>query len=342
MEKFEKILNLFIKNPYNNIELSTNFQINFQKKFLTILILTPVLSILFSLIGYFSISEKIYNDYENFSQFYFLYYFYSYLFLLIPTFYFFTLWNYFNIKYKLLKLRKFALYFLFGFTIIILLFPFSLLFIIENIETITIITYYTIGILLFIIYYYHYYKKWLESIFSENYSKYKKIVLKQNFSEDSLSGKFQLELRKIKKPFLTKRSKRILKTAWSEKIINEYTWLILKLNLGKYMLKNIFNILIFFSLFPVYAYPVCNGVILDALLSLDRYVKEDNNVYFCRGSAWIGGGRQVIKLKDVDIDTFEILDFDFAKDKNFIYEGGFKREYDLNVYNIVAVDSFNA
>jgi len=203
VEKFEKILNLFIKNPYNNIELSTNFQINFQKKFLTILILTPVLSILFSLIGYFSISEKIYNDYENFSQFYFLYYFYSYLFLLIPTFYFFTLWNYFNIKYKLLKLRKFALYFLFGFTIIILLFPFSLLFIIENIETITIITYYTIGILLFIIYYYHYYKKWLESIFSENYSKYKKIVLKQNFSEDSLSGKFQLELRKIKKPFLT-------------------------------------------------------------------------------------------------------------------------------------------
>jgi len=79
MEKFEKILSLFIKNPYSNIELSDSFKANFKNRFFTIFYILPINIIIISLMGYFQVSEKINDSINDFNQFSFLMYFYKYL-----------------------------------------------------------------------------------------------------------------------------------------------------------------------------------------------------------------------------------------------------------------------
>ncbi|RYA23936.1 hypothetical protein CRU96_05875, partial [Malaciobacter halophilus] len=66
--------------------------------------------------------------------------------------------------------------------------------------------YYLTAIILFIIYYFYYKRKWQKNIFIDNYINYKKEIFKLNFPENSLNGKFQLDLKESKKekPIFTK------------------------------------------------------------------------------------------------------------------------------------------
>lgn len=206
MEKFEYILSKFIKNPYSNIKITNSFNINFRYRFFLIFYLFPLMVIIFSLAGYFTISIAIDENYLNFSQFYFLELVYKYLFCIIPIFYIISIKNYFHIKYKVLGLRTILFSFAVSFFILLIFFPFSLLFIIQDIKPNTIYIYYSTAIILFIIYYFDYKKRWIKHIFINNYSKYKKEILKPTFPEDSMIGKFNLDLKENenKKPIFTK------------------------------------------------------------------------------------------------------------------------------------------
>ena len=207
MEKFETILAKFVKNPYINIQLSKGFLNAFKQSIFIQLLLLPFLIV-------FLLGMSIWGIYTSLkfdlSTYYSDLVIFNYLYIIIlfssVVYYFILIKDYFHLKYKLSSFKKFFLKYGFYFVILLQLFSLSLLFIIKNIKPTTIYLYYTTAIILFIIYYFYYKKKWLKHIFLDNYSKYKKEILKPNFPEDSLTGKFSLDLKESEKdkPIFTK------------------------------------------------------------------------------------------------------------------------------------------
>ncbi|PPK61076.1 hypothetical protein B0F89_11372 [Malaciobacter marinus] len=283
MEKFEKILSLFIKNPYSNIELSDSFKANFKNRFFTIFYILPINIIIISLMGYFQVSEKINDSINDFNQFSFLMYFYKYLCFIIPIFYIVLIKNYFHIKYKLLGFRNSMFYFTISFFVLLTFFPFSGLFIIENIKATTIFIYYITAVIFYIYYYYYYYYKWKKNIFVENYDKYKKEVFKINFPLDSLVGKFSLDLKEgeKEKPIFTKISE------WIATIMLRFglTIPVLAAIFGSGSIKSYdvaiyFGIYMFLFLIPIFSKVITGGVVFRKFL---KQIEKEENVTIYNG-----------------------------------------------------------
>jgi hypothetical protein len=199
MEKFEKILSFFIKNPYSNIELSETDTKNFSKYILFSLAVVPLMILCIIGIGFSLIMAD--------KSFLLLYYFYLLALFSILLIISISILKYFIIKYKLLARIFFVTSIaLIGFTSI-LIFPLPLLFLIDNIQPITVYSYYLSFILIVLYYYYYYYyHKWKNLIQKKYYEKIKKKLKINKFYVDPAEKLFQFDLieEEKNKPKLTK------------------------------------------------------------------------------------------------------------------------------------------
>ncbi|SKB50990.1 hypothetical protein SAMN06295997_1166 [Malaciobacter marinus] len=285
MEKFEKILSFFIKNPYIHIQLSKEFLNSFRENFFIQLILLPIIMVIL-----LSISISVIITTLKFDLFIYYHklaiflYFYIFIFLFGLIYYFFILIrNYFHLKYRLLSIKSFYIKYIFYFTILLQLFSLSLIFTIKGIQPITIYLYYLTAIILFIIYYFYYKKRWQKNIFIDNYIKYKKEIFKLNFPENSLNGKFQLDLKESKKekPIFTK-------------IWELLTMIILRFGLTLPVLASVFGsgniknydatiyfcVYIFMFMIPVFAKGISSQVVFYKFI---KQIEKEENVTIYNG-----------------------------------------------------------
>jgi hypothetical protein len=199
MEKFEKVLRLFIKNRYSNIELSEDFKSIFKK----ILFVSSIAIFTYSLVFFITQLEVNYIKDNSLLP---LYYFFS----LSPYVAFFILFvfikNYFHIKYLRVTFAFFSAALASILFISILLAPLSLLFTIDNIGSSTIYAYYISFAFIVLYYYFYYYKKWKQYILHNHYEKIKKRLKSNNYYFDIDDKLFQFNLNEDEKdkPKLTK------------------------------------------------------------------------------------------------------------------------------------------
>lgn len=199
MEKFEKILSLFIKNPYDNVELNENFKNILKKLFLFLL---PTIFI-YSLVFFITKLEINYIDNITLLPLYCFFSIYPYISILILIF---IIKNYFHIKYLRVYLTLYSAVLSFIFFISILLFPLSGLFIMDSVETGTIYSYYISFMLIVLYYSYYYYYKWKKYILEKHYTKIKKRLEINNYYFNIDDKLFQYDLKEDEKdkPKLTK------------------------------------------------------------------------------------------------------------------------------------------
>ncbi|MGR8999858.1 MAG: DKNYY domain-containing protein [Gammaproteobacteria bacterium] len=98
-----------------------------------------------------------------------------------------------------------------------------------------------------------------------------------------------------------------------------------------------FNTLSLLFFVPTISMAACDNFVIDALVSIDRYSVEKNVVYYCSGNGWIGK-RHVLELAGVDVATFKILEYGYARDKSHIYFKGQRQDYDINSFLLLSSD----
>ncbi|WP_128983814.1 hypothetical protein [Halarcobacter ebronensis] len=174
-------------------------------------------------------------------------------------------------------------YFTISYFVLLTFFPFSGLFIIENIKATTIFIYYITAIIFYIYYYYYYYYRWKRNIFIGNYDKYKKEVFKINFPLDSLVGKFSLDLKESEKekPIFTKTSE------WIATIMLRFglTIPVLAAISGSGAIKSYdtiiyFCIYMFLFLIPIFSKVITGGVVFRKFL---KQIEKEENVTIYNG-----------------------------------------------------------
>lgn len=201
MDKFEKLLGLFVCNPYPNIQLSDLFEKTSKDIFLFSFLFIPLA--LMQMILSYPYNAKSFNN-ESLEI---INYIHTYIWLVsLIVFYSYYIVNYFLIKYVtkyLMRIGAISLYLMF---MIIFSIPLGGLFIVDNIQFFTVLMYDSIFIFLIIFYSYYYYKKWEKLIVEKYYEQIKRRLINNNFYFNSGDKLFKFDLNEIEKdkPKLTK------------------------------------------------------------------------------------------------------------------------------------------
>lgn len=209
MRKFEYLLSKFIKNGYENIELSKNHLKKIEKSPLIVFVLIPFILIISFGIGmiifYIRLEEK------SFFEIMYNFYFYAFFILIFYTWGYFIK-NYFHIKFSLAAFYLFSIQFLAITFVSLLLTPLSILGIIEDIEFNTILFYYATCFILIIYYYYYYNNKWSNLIITKYYNQIKKILKSNSYIFDSNNKLYSFDLNEYEKdkPKLTKVGENVI------------------------------------------------------------------------------------------------------------------------------------
>jgi hypothetical protein len=205
MEKFEKVLSLFIKNPYRNVELSENSEKRISSYISSFFSLMALLSILSLILGQFIINNLILKN-NYYIQLNIVVYIYYVLILIIFIVGFYVIYNYFNIKNKIKDMSFFSFIFSSIVNILLPLIPLNALFLIETIQLKTIYIYYLVYIYLITYYYWFYYSKWKRKAFYRKFKLLKEQLknLNNNLDWSDFVSKFNLNEDEKDKPKLTK------------------------------------------------------------------------------------------------------------------------------------------
>ncbi|AXX92264.1 hypothetical protein CPU12_09160 [Malaciobacter molluscorum LMG 25693] len=204
MEKFEKILSLFIKNEYNNIILSTDNKYRLKSYILSFFILA-LLNILSLTIGQILINLLI-EENKLYKQLNIIYYIYYFLQFFTFSTLIYLLYNYFHIKSKTIHTIYYSFLFSLIINILLPLIPLNGLFLINDIQLSTIYTFFSVYLLLIIYYNWQYYNKWKKNILQNDFRKIKEELRKNNYSVELniFFSKFDLNEDRKDKPKLTK------------------------------------------------------------------------------------------------------------------------------------------
>lgn len=202
MDRFERILSLFIKNSYTNVNLEEKFIIHFKKVIRNTFLIMPFMIIIVTLISYpYSIKEFSNNNILIINYMHT----YSWLFMLVILFVYFII-NFFDIKYKSLKFHFYIVSMMIIISLLFISMPLSGLFMIDSIQITTIYSYYLSYLLLIVFYISYYHKKWKAFLLNKYLVKIKKKLELNKYTLDLEESFFKFDLKEDEKnkPKLTK------------------------------------------------------------------------------------------------------------------------------------------
>ena len=208
MEKFEKILNIFIKNSYTDIVLTERYIANFNKLIKNTFLIMPLLVFLLTALSYpYSVKE-----FSNINLLIINYvHTFIWLFALILLQIYFIL-NFFHIKYKVISSLLYAINMIAIMFIMILMLPISGLFFIDNIQANIVYSYYISFILLILFYGFYYHKKWKKFILENHFKKIKKKLEVNDYCTDLEESFFKFDLKEGEKnkPMLARVAEKVI------------------------------------------------------------------------------------------------------------------------------------
>lgn len=208
MTIFENVLSLLIKNSYANINLSQRFNTRFKKMIINTLLSMPFIILVATFISY-PYSVKEFSD-NNILTINYIHTF-LWVFILIILFIYFII-NFFDIKYKSVKLHLYGTTMMLIMFLIIISMPLSGLFMIDNIQITTVYSYYLSYLLLIVFYISYYHKKWKTFLLNKYLVKIKKKLELNSYSIDLEESFFKFDLKEDEKnkPKLTKIAESIV------------------------------------------------------------------------------------------------------------------------------------